>query len=302
MTSKVFKILYENWGEFVSGEYIGKSLGVSRAAVSKAISELKDKGLEILSVSKNGHKLVSLNDCLDADILSAMTGKKTLFFEECQSTNLEARKLDGQAELVAAGRQSQGRGRRGRNFSSNFGGVYMSYIIKPRFSPSQTMLINLAAGLSVYDVLKDLGFEPYLKYPNDIYIRGKKVCGILTETLADWDTLQWAIVGIGINVNNDLPEDLQDIATSMSKEKGRKYDRAKIIADVIKNFNCYISQDIVTHYKSKCSMLGSEIAIINDQTSYTARAIDITKDGLLVVDRQGKNEIAVGGEVSVNIK
>lgn len=304
MIDKVFKILLDNLGEFVSGESIGQALGVSRAAVSKAITELKQKGLNISSVSKNGHKLESLNDCLDGEIVSAITGKNTVFFENCQSTNLEARKLaeTKQAQLIVASQQSQGRGRRGRDFVSDTGGVYMSYIIRPEIPPRQSMLINLAAALSVFDTLIKYGFEPFLKYPNDIYINGKKVCGILTETLADVDILQWAIVGIGINVNNDLPQGLQDIATSMYKETGQKFDRVRIIQDVINQFDYYLTQDIVMHYKKKCAMIGKEITIINDRTSFKAVAADLTQDGLLVINRQGKNEIAVGGEVSIDIK
>lgn len=303
MTSKVFKILYDNLGEFVSGEYIGSALGVSRAAVSKSIADLKNKGLEIISVSKNGHKLINLNDCLDEDIVSALTGKRTMFFEDCGSTNLEARKsAENGCELVVAAKQTKGRGRRQREFVSDLGGVYMSYIIKPSFSPRQSMLINLAAGLAVFDALKDLGFEPYLKYPNDIYIDAKKVCGILTETLADADALQWAIVGIGINVNNQLPSDLADKASSLSKLSGRKFDRAKIIKDVINYLDYYLTQDIVMHYTKKCAMIGSEITIIDDQASFKAKAVGLNSDGLLIINRQGKDELAVGGEVSVNIK
>ncbi|HHW89346.1 MAG TPA: biotin--[acetyl-CoA-carboxylase] ligase [Clostridiales bacterium] len=301
MIDKVFGILYQNIGEFISGELIGKSLGVSRAAVSKAIAELKQKGLEIVSIPKNGHKLVSLNDCLDEDIISALTDKKTLFLDDCQSTNLEARKLieTKPIELVVASKQTQGRGRRGRGFVSYEGGIYMTYIIKPQLAPRQAMFINLAAGLSVFDALTQCGFEPFLKYPNDIYINGKKVCGILTEILADFDLLQWAIVGIGINVNNDLPQDLKSKATSLALEKGQKFDRALIIQDVINNFDYYIKQDIVMHYRKKCAMIGKEITIINDASSFAAKAIDLNQDGLLVINRQGKQEVAVGGEVSI---
>jgi BirA family biotin operon repressor/biotin-[acetyl-CoA-carboxylase] ligase len=301
MIDKVLGILYQNIGEFISGEFIGKSLSVSRVAVSKAIGELKQKGLDIVSVSKNGHKLTGLNGCLDGDIISALTGKKTLFLEDCQSTNLEARKLLETApiELVVATKQTKGRGRRGRDFVSYEGGVYMTYIIKPELAPAQSMLINLAAGLSVFDALTKYGFDPFLKYPNDIYINGKKVCGILTETLADFDMLQWAIVGIGINVNNDLPQDLKDKATSLALEKGQKFDRALIISDVIKNFDYYINQDIVMHYRKKCAMIGNEITIINDASCFAAKAVGLTQDGLLVINRQGKQEVAVGGEVSI---
>lgn len=300
MTNKVFKILYENMGEFVSGEHIGSLVGVSRAAVSKAISDLKEKGLEIVSVSKNDHKLISLNDCLDGDIISSITQKKTKFFENCESTNLEARKLADSVELVVAAAQSKGRGRRQRGFVSDFGGIYMSYIIKPSFSPRQCMLINLAAGLAVFDALRDLGFEPYLKYPNDIYIHGKKVCGILTETLADVDTLQWAIAGIGINVNNELPSELSEKATSLAKLKEQRLDRAQIIKNVVRYFDYYLSQDIVMHYTKKCAMIGKKINIIDDHAVFEARAVGLTEDGLLIINRQGKDEIAVGGEVSFN--
>lgn len=302
MLDRVLRLLYQNIGHFVSGQEIGQSLGVSRAAVSKAIAELKSKGLDILSVSKKGHMLVKMDDILDGDIITALTGKKTLFFTECQSTNLEARKAaeSNQYDLIVANSQHKGRGRRDRSFVSRQGGIYMTYILKPDLPPKHSMLINLAAGLAVFDTLKNLGFEPYLKYPNDIYIDGKKVCGILTETLADADTLVWAVTGIGVNVNNQIDDELKDIATSLVDIKNKHFVRTQIIQEIIKNFDYYLTQDVVMHYKEKCAMIGTEVTVINDDgTKVKAIADDINEDGLLIINQNGIKKAAVGGEVSI---
>lgn len=304
MIDRVFRILYENIGQFVSGAYIGQSLGVSRTAVSKSITQLKNKGLDILSVSNKGHMLVKMDDILDADIIKALTDKKTKFFDVCQSTNLEARKLaqTDEIKLVAAKIQDNGRGRRGRTFISAEGGIYMTYILKPDLPPRYSMLINLAAGLAVFDTLKEYGFKSYLKYPNDICIDGKKVCGILTETLADEDTLVWAITGIGLNVNNVLDDSIKDFAVSLSEISGKKLLRAELIAGIIKNFDYYMTQDIVMHYRTKCAMIGNEIIIINDDgTRFNAIAENIREDGLLIINHNGTQKLAIGGEVSVRI-
>ena len=302
MIDRVLKILYQNIGQFVSGQNIGRSLGVSRSAVSKSITELKNKGLNILSVSNKGHMLVKMDDVLDSDIITALTDKKTVFFDTCQSTNIEARKLTHiqDIELVIANTQAKGRGRRGRAFVSATGGVYMTYILMPDLPPRHSMLINLAAGLAVFDTLTKYGFEPFLKYPNDIYLDGKKVCGILTETLADADTLMWAIVGIGVNVNNLIDRNLKEIAVSLYDILGKKLVRAEIIKEIIKNFDYYLTQDIVMQYKQKCAMIGTDIIIINDDnTKSNVIAEDIREDGLLIVSRDGQKQLAIGGEVSV---
>ena len=302
MNEKISKILYQNINEFVSGQEIADTLGVSRVAISNSIKELKNKGLDIISISKKGHKLIKLDDILDNDVIAAITGKKTYFLETCESTNIEARKLieNQDFELVVADSQKLGRGRRGRAFVSDTGGVYMSYIIKPDMPPRYSMLINLAAGLAVFDTLKEYGFEPFLKYPNDIYINGKKVCGILTETLADVDTLMWAIVGIGVNVNNLIDRNLKEIAVSLYDILGKKLVRAEIIKEIIKNFDYYLTQDIVMQYKQKCAMIGTDIIIINDDnTKSNVIAEDIREDGLLIVSRDGQKQLAIGGEVSV---
>lgn len=304
MIDRVLRILYQNIGQFVSGQSIGLRLGVSRNAVSKSITELKNKGLDILSVSNKGHMLVKMDDILDSDIITAVTDKKTRFFDACQSTNIEARKLTQtqDIELVVAEVQEKGRGRRGRAFASATGGIYMTYILTPNLPPRHSMLINLAAGLAVFDTLTKYGFDPFLKYPNDIYIDGKKVCGILTETLADADTLVWAITGIGLNVNNKLEDDLGDVAVSLSSISGKKFLRAEIIKEIIEQFDYYMTQDIVRHYRQKCAMIGSEITIINDDsTKINAIAVDIRDDGLLLISHNGTNKVAVGGEVSVRM-
>ena len=93
MNEKISKILYQNINEFVSGQEIADTLGVSRVAISNSIKELKNKGLDIISISKKGHKLIKLDDILDNDVIAAITGKKTYFLETCESTNIEARKL-----------------------------------------------------------------------------------------------------------------------------------------------------------------------------------------------------------------
>lgn len=308
MTERILKILYDNIGAFVSGEQIGNILSVSRVAVSKNIQILKNLGYPIISGTKNGHCLKELPDILDGMILSAITGKKTVFLPQCNSTNIIARELASSqdCELVAAAIQSDGRGRRGRNFSSEYGGIYFSYITGPALKPSQSMLINLAAGAAVFDVLAELGIEPFLKYPNDLYINGKKICGILTETLSDSDTLVWGVTGIGLNVNNELPQNLRDTATTLRKLTNKNYNLALLIQKILVKFDYFLSlkaEGIVTEYKKRCAMLRQGITIYNDDgTSYSAVAQDIDEFGHLRILRGEQSVLAVSGEVSLRLK
>lgn len=301
---EILKMLIAYMGQYISGEKIGAELGISRAAVSKGIAKLKDAGYPIVSSTNSGHCLTGLPDVLDEYILGALTSLDVKVLDECESTNTLAKKEANNYDAIAAIKQTGGRGRRGRQFLSSEGGAYFSLIARPKLMSSQVMLINLAAAIAVYEALQKLGLSPFLKYPNDIFVNGKKICGILSETLSDGDYLEWAVIGIGININNDIDEEIKDIAISIKQILGQEISRAKLIADIILSLSSLLDspESIVKKYKTLCSFLGETIKIIGDKESFEAMAVDIDENGFLTAQKDGKIIIPVGCDVSVKMR
>lgn len=306
MISKVLGLLTDNMRHAVSGSEIGAKLGISRVAVGKYIKKLKSEGYEIVSSTNTGHRLISLPDAVDGVLLTSLCGVGVKCLTECESTNIVARELAGSTgiDIVAAVKQTAGRGRKGRAFESGEGGAYFSVItrrLNPPLAVGRAMLVSLAAGIAVYDTVKGYGAQDVmLKYPNDVLIGGRKVCGILTETLSDGDFIEWAVTGIGINVNNDLPAELQDIAINLRTATTRQVNVALVIAEVFQRF-CALVEDmdtVVDRYKQECAMVGADITVIEADRSYIARAVDINADGYLIIQEDNVTKYAVGCDLS----
>ncbi|MBO5485012.1 MAG: biotin--[acetyl-CoA-carboxylase] ligase [Lachnospiraceae bacterium] len=252
MKKKILRVLREAGDHFVSGQSLCESLGVSRQAVWKNISQLKEAGYEIQSVSNKGYRLIQTPDRLyGPDIESRLSSgcccKKIECHEQIDSTNTRAKQLaeSGEPEgtLVVAEEQTAGKGRRGRRWSSeNSVGIWMSLILRPPVKPVQASCITLIAALAVAKGIQNVcQIESYIKWPNDIVVNGKKICGILTEMSSELDYIHYAVVGIGINANTrQFPEEIQDKATSLYLESGKTVDRQGLIAAIMEAFTtCY---------------------------------------------------------------
>ena len=237
-------------------------------------------------------------------------------FQELDSTNTYLKKLGSQGEkenqLVIALSQTGGRGRMGRSFySPNGTGIYFSLLLHPEFSAEKSLFLTIMAAVSVAEtVMKYNSNDVKIKWVNDIYIDGKKVCGILTEGAINANKmLDYAVVGIGINVvapENGFPDDIKDIATSIFPGNTEDNIKEKIVADVVnKFFDMYndIDTDFVNRYKQYSYLTGKEINIILGETSRPATVIDITDDcHLLVRNEYGETEEISSGDVSVRLK
>ena len=237
-------------------------------------------------------------------------------FNELDSTNNYLKKLGSQGkkenQLVIALSQTGGRGRMGRSFySPNGTGIYFSLLLHPEFSAEKSLFLTVMAAVSVAEtVMKYNSNDVKIKWVNDIYIDGKKVCGILTEgAINAKKMLDYAVVGIGINVvapEIGFPDDIKDIATSIFPGNTEDNIKEKIVADVVnKFFDMYndIDTDFVNRYKQYSYLTGKEINIILGETSRPATVIDITDEcHLLVGNEYGEIEEISSGDVSVRLK
>lgn len=236
-------------------------------------------------------------------------------FDELDSTNNYLKKIGSQGkkenQLVIALSQTGGRGRMGRTFySPNGTGIYFSLLLHPEFSAEKSLFLTVMAAVSVAETVMKYNINDVkIKWVNDIYIDGKKVCGILTEGAINSDKmLDYAVVGIGINViapENGFPEDIKDIATAIFPGNSEENIKEKIVADVINRFFSMYNgddKDYIKRYREYSCLIGKEINIIQGDSTRPATVIDITDDcHLLVKNEKGEIEEISSGDVSVRL-
>lgn len=306
MKDKLLKLLMENEDKYLSGELLSEEFNVSRTAVWKQINSLRKEGYEILSVTNRGYKLISGSSGINAAGISAalqtrLLGHKVICLDEVGSTNDYAKTIaangveDG--TLVIAEKQNSGRGRLGRSWCSAEGkGIWMSIIVKPNIEPQKAQIITLAAAVAVVQALRPmLGDRVKVKWPNDVLVDGKKLCGILTEMNCELENINFLIAGIGINVNHsisDFPEELKNSATSISIELGEKQniERIPIIADILNGFEeLYLlilegkTDKVIYNWRCMSATLGKMIKFKYMNEELSGIAEDITDEGVLLV-------------------
>ncbi len=236
---------------------------------------------------------------------------KIVYLKEIDSTNTYAANLcRNEADLpraVVAEFQTNGSGRMGRTFYSPENvGIYMTYILDTK-NVETLNLITTCAGVAVAEVIEEIcKIETEIKWPNDIIISSKKVCGILTKLITEKGKITFALIGIGVNVLNeekDFPEDIKDIATSLRIETNKVFDKQKIIDKIIDNLNdIFINKkisekEIVKKAKEKSNMLGKKVFVKSENKEFLA--IDISSDGGLVVLDENEEKIIHSGEVEL---
>lgn len=310
---------------FISGEKLAELCGISRTAVWKHINSLKEEGYNIETQPRTGYKLISRPDALvKTEILDGLQtkvfGKEFLYtFFEIDSTNLKAKQLanEGKPEgtVVVAESQTKGKGRLGRKWVSPSGkGVWVSFILRPPILPVKATQLTFVIAVAMVHSLKNIGIsDVQIKWPNDILIHRRKVAGILTELSAEIDCVNYVIVGIGINVNQDtfeFPEEFKDKATSLKEACGHKVSRIKVLQSVLKEvehfYYLYLENgfgEIINLWRENSVTLGKEVEVISGTEKITGLAIDIDEEGcLLVKDREGKVNKIVAGDVSLRGK
>lgn len=314
--------LLRNSKDYISGQQLCDQFGVSRTAVWKVINQLKEEGYQIESVTRKGYRLLSCPEVFsESEIASRITtdwaGKKIYHYDKTGSTNIDAKRLAEEGAphgtTVVAEQQNQGRGRRGREWESPAGtAVYMSIVMKPDFAPDKASMLTLVMALSVAEAITELtGLEAVIKWPNDIVVNKKKVCGILTEMSAELDYIHYVVIGVGINANNSLSEfteELRKTATSLKIESGKSVSRAAMVERVLfyfeKNYDIFVRKldlsELQEAYQKHLINLNADVKVLDPKGEYNGIARGINTTGELLVEKEdGTIEAVYAGEVSV---
>lgn len=314
MQDKILELLKKKQ-QYLSGEEISQHFKISRQALWKHIQELKESGYGITAVPHLGYKLVSSPDRLFAHEIAyklhtKFMGKDIYYFDEVLSTMDIATQLgmEGAPEgtLVVAESQSKGRGRLGRHWlSPKYKGIYLSDILRPKISPAQASLLTLLSAVSVSEAIKEMtGLETNIKWPNDILLGNRKLGGILTELAAEMDEVRFAVVGIGLNVNNSKSSLLTG-ATSLKEQKGESVNRVELLQEILRRLEInYLLlqeggyQEIIDKWRRYATTLGRRVKIICHNRQLEGQAIDIDRDGgLLLRKDSGLIEKVMSGDV-----
>lgn len=314
----VLGLLAEARDGYLSGEALSDKLGLPKASIFKQIDGLRAKGYQIDSLARKGYRLVAVPDRvtgleLGPLLSTAELGRVVHAFDEVDSTNDVARQLAadgaGNGELVIAEAQRRGRGRRGRSWlSPPRSSLLFSLVLCPELPPLRGPELTLAAAVAVAEVLREAGFDARIKWPNDVLIRGRKVAGILTELSADRERIQFAILGVGVNVNlqkGELPPEVAEHATSLRIERGEPVPRVFLLAALLASLETWFETvqeegfaAVRRRWVELSATLGSRVRVEADRGGLWGQALDLDADGaLLVRDDAGKVHRIVAGDV-----
>lgn len=296
--SKLLEVFTEKKNEYISGQDLATALGLSRNAIWKAVEQLRNSGFEIESKPSLGYRLIGETDILTFDSIneSLKIPCKLKVFDSVGSTNDVAKENPPTSKptIIISNKQTKGRGRRGRNFFSPEGsGIYMSIAFEPNFDIDKSLFVTMATALAVCHAIEKLcNVNPKIKWVNDIFVNGKKVCGILTEGQTSFESgkIDSIIVGIGLNCfPSKVPDELKDIVGWLAEAPG-DFTRSQLASEIINEFFSILdemeSKDFLREYRNKCFILGKQIYVyprINGD-GIRARAIDIDDTGGLIVE------------------
>ncbi len=321
--SEVLRILCEHGGEPVSGEVLACEIGVSRNSVWKAVTALKDEGYNIDGKQKRGYVLSDSNVLSPMEISRFLTDKelggRIIMYDEVDSTNNAAKRYalsstsrDVFDRVFVANSQTAGRGRLGRSFySPPESGVYISFLLHPKLLAESAVMLTTAASVAVCRAIENItDARSEIKWVNDVYINGKKVCGILTEAVTDFESgaVESVVIGIGINVStDDFPEDVKNVAGNIGSDAAYIGSiRSRLAAEVINQVDSIVCKEIllsgnyeyIREYRERSIVLDKDIVILN--TNEMAHVTDIDDRGGLVVETaDGVKKVLSTGEISI---
>ena len=319
---RILELLEQKRVESISGERLAGILNVSRNAVWKAVKELEKEGYNIEAVTNKGYRLSDQNDIVSVpgikpflSLQSKPYAERIKIYKSLESTNKTAKEMAvagaEHGTVIIADSQTKGRGRYSRSYFSPSGGLYMSIILRPEVLHFENPTsVTAFAAVSVCEAIESISEKvPKIKWVNDILIDGKKVCGILTEAVTDFESgsLDWIVLGIGINVYiriEDFPHDLQSSATSIFPDEKMYGVRNKLSAEIINRILGFEimprEAEIFRKYKKRLAMLGKEVIVIQNKNEYKATVIDIDAVGHLVVKNENGEIITVSsGEIRI---
>lgn len=302
---KILSVLRSNKDVYTSGEDLCKHSDISRAAIWKHIEKLREEGYGIEASPHHGYRLTAVPDSLIASeirwkLKAKVLGREMVSYKKVDSTNdiayALAEKGSREGAVILAEEQAKGKGRQGRRWESpSKGGIYMSCVLRPGIAPNEISKITLVAAVAVAKAVREeSGLGAIIKWPNDILINGKKVCGILTEMKAEQDSVDFIVLGIGVNVNTPLSL-LPKGATSIREELRHiereahlsRIDMAKKILERLEEDYMLFKREgflpIIEEWRRLSAMLGSRIKVVLPGRVFEGQVHDIDADGFLVV-------------------
>ena len=319
MKSEILRLLKES-NTYISGQQLCEQFQVSRTAVWTVIDQLKKEGYQIEAVRNKGYRLIDSPDVMSkAEIESLMdtkwAGSNVVYYDEIDSTNNRAKEAGDNkvphGTLFVADMQVAGKGRRGRVWQSPAGSsIYMTILLYPEISPLKAPQLTLVMAIAVAEGIKEVtGLDTKIKWPNDIVVNGRKICGILTEMSTEIDYINHVVIGAGINVNqDDFPEDIRKTASSLKMELGKQVKRSELIAAIMKSFEKDYEIFVKTEdlsglqelYNLMLVNLDRDVKVLEPGNEYEAHALGINKTGELIVrTAEGEEKEIYAGEVSV---
>jgi len=307
--------------DYISGESLSSNLKISRAAIWKHIKNLKSKGYIIEGISNKGYKLISSPDLLNkSELLSLIKtdvlGKNIIHFDDIDSTNVKAKELAQNnienGSIIIAEKQTLGSGRFNRKWVSPIGGLWFSLVLRPTIPPTEAPKITQIAAASIYKTLSDLNITSTIKWPNDILLNDKKLCGILAEMKCDMDSVHYLVLGIGMNINideSDFDDSIKPIATSLKIEFNKNFERSKLLAKFLYNFEILYNKflnnldlsETISICKSHSNIFGKQAKLITYNSEEIVTCISLSDAGdLIVKDSLGNEKAVLTGEISFN--
>lgn len=321
MDEKILKILRSHSDEFISGQQLSRKLSISRSALSRHIHRLQDEGYEILAQPHLGYKLLAVPDVLFAQELgwrlnTEIIGRKILSYNTVDSTNTLAASLAEQGvregTAVFAEAQKKGKGRLGRKWiSPKTKGIYLSLILRPEILPEEASLITLLAAVSCAEAIRKIcSLKALIKWPNDILVNNKKVCGILTEVQMNEQGLKFVILGIGVNVKTAkeaLPHEASSLEEETEKEK-MQFSRLELAQGLLRQldqdyllFKKKGRASITNRWRNLSAFSGKRVKVFLSTKTIEGQAQDIDEQGALIVrlDNGFKQHIVAGDVVKI---
>ncbi|PKR78830.1 biotin--[acetyl-CoA-carboxylase] ligase [Halalkalibacillus sediminis] len=315
---QLIDLLAESKDQYISGQELSKRLNISRSAIWKHMNELKKQGYLIEGVTNKGYRIISTPNSLSLDSLqwglnTEWLGHQLVYEPTVTSTQIVGHDMarDGapHGSVVVAGEQTAGRGRMKRYWDSKEGyGLWFSSIFRPKnLAPKKATQFTLVAAVAIAEYLEGLGLDVKIKWPNDIFIKGLKLSGILTEMQAEHDSVEYIIVGIGLNVNHDirdLHESVQHKATSLRIELGEEQNINDVFQGLLlhleRKYDTFISEGfkhIKSEWESKAYRM-NEWLDVRTNTTWKAKLIGIHEDGAMVVkDKDDKQHVLYSAEI-----
>ncbi len=306
-------------GDYVSGDFIAEKMGISRTAVWKYIHQMDELGYGLSKLKGKGYRLTSTPDRLypweiERYRTTAVLGTKIVYKDAVDSTNAYAFRLalggEPEGTCVIAEEQTKGRGRLGRLWHSPAGrNLYMSVILRPAIHPSRVYPITFLSSLAVADTVAALtGESADLKWPNDVLLGGRKLCGTLLEISTEADMVRFVIVGIGLNVNlkeEEMSDDIRAKATSLLMATKKAYERVQVCGILLNTLEGYYSllqregeQAVCRLWEERARIKGKHLEINQMGERYSGIAEGVDRDGAVLLNMNGVVKRIVAGDVN----